>query len=73
MIVFAAGCRGEQRQERDDLASLVDSLTPSVERAAGIPFRAPLKAATRTREQLRAYLMSGWMRTSRRSVSGEPS
>ena len=57
-IVVLTGCRGEQRQApRDDLASLVDSLKPSVERAAGIPFRQPLKAATRTREQLRAYLL----------------
>jgi hypothetical protein len=52
-----AACRGEKPLVRDDLASLVDSLKPSVERAAGIPFRAPLKAATRTRDQLRAYLM----------------
>ena len=56
-VSVLASCRGEQPQQRDDLASLVDSLKPSVERAAGIPFRAPLKAATRTREQLRAYLM----------------
>lgn len=56
-IVALTGCRGEAPQRRDDLASLVDSLKPSVERATGIPFRSPLKAATRTREQLRAYLM----------------
>ena len=56
-MIVLAGCRGEAPHERNDLASLVDSLKPSVERAAGIPFRAPLKAATRTREQLRAYLM----------------
>lgn len=56
-IAILAGCRGEAPQQRDDLASLVDSLKPSVERAAGIPFRAPLKAAMRTREQLRAYLL----------------
>ena len=56
-LAALTGCRGEQRQVRDDLASLVDSLRPSVERAAGIRFRAPLKAATRTREQLRAYLL----------------
>jgi hypothetical protein len=54
---LAGACRGERPEARDDLASLVDSLKPSVERAAGIPFRAPLKAATRTREQLRVYLM----------------
>jgi hypothetical protein len=56
-VMLGAACRGEAPQVRDDLASLVDSLRPSVERAAGIPFRAPLKAATRTREQLRAYLL----------------
>jgi hypothetical protein len=56
-IAILAGCRGEAPQQRDDLASLVDSLKPSVERAAGIPFRAPIKAAMRTREQLRTYLL----------------
>jgi len=56
-IGLLGACRGETPQVRDDLASLVDSLKPSVERAAGIPFRGPLKAATRTREQLRSYLL----------------
>lgn len=56
-VAILAACRGDALQQRDDLASLVDSLKPSVERAAGIPFRAPLKAAMRTREQLRAYLL----------------
>jgi hypothetical protein len=57
LVALALGCRGEPPQVRDDIASLVDSLKPSVERAAGIPFREPLKAAMRTREQLRAYLL----------------
>ena len=56
-IVLLAACRGEAPQVRDDLASLVDSLKPSVERAAGLPFREPLNAAMRTREQLRAFLL----------------
>ena len=57
VLTLLIGCRGEAPNQRDDLASLVDSLKPSVERAAGIPFRAPLRAATRTREQLRAFLL----------------
>jgi hypothetical protein len=58
VVAASVGCRGERApQPRDDLASLVDSLKPAVERAAGIPFRKPLTAATRTREQLRAFLL----------------
>ncbi len=54
---WLAGCRGEPPRTRNDLASLVDSLKPSVERAAGLPFKQPIKAAGRSREQLRAYLL----------------
>jgi hypothetical protein len=57
--LFAA-CRGTppaQRQE-EVLAHLVDSLRPSVEQAAGLRFRSIPKSATRSREQVRAYLVA---------------
>ena len=42
---------GEQQ-----LASLVDSLMPSVAKAAGLEFKSTPKSAIRTKEQIRAYL-----------------
>jgi len=35
----------------------VDSLQPAVERAVGLKFKAPIKVATRNRDQLRAFLL----------------
>lgn len=55
-LALAVACRGEPRQP-DTMSSLVDSLKPAVERAVGLRFKAPLKVATRNREQLRAYLL----------------
>jgi len=58
VLLLAVACRGEPRAApRDDLRSLVDSLQPSVERAVGLKFKAPLKVATRNRDQLRAFLL----------------
>lgn len=58
LLFFGLACRGEPRAApRSDLESLIDSLKPSVERAAGLPFKGPLKVATRNRDQLRAFLM----------------
>lgn len=55
---LALACRGEPpAAPRTDLQSLIDSLKPSVERAAGLPFKRPLQVATRNRDQLRAFLM----------------
>jgi hypothetical protein len=61
-LVLGAGlvsaCRGARQPEpKSDLVSLVDSLKPSVERAVGLTFRKPLKAATRNRDQLRSFLL----------------
>lgn len=56
-VLLAVACRGEPRTQRDDLRSLVDSLQPSVERAVGLKFKAPLTVATRNRDQLRAFLL----------------
>lgn len=57
-ILAVSACRGEPpRSDAGDLARLVDSLRPAVERAAGLTFREPVKAAMRTRSQVRDYLL----------------
>ena len=61
LFVFAvAGCRGEARgaDPVGQLAALVDSLTPGVERATGLTFRSPPRSAMRSREQVRGYLIA---------------
>lgn len=51
-------CRGEARQvQGEGLARLVDSLRAPVEGAAGLKFTSTPRSATRTREQVRRYLM----------------
>jgi len=59
-LLGLAGCRGEppRRAGADTLSRLVDSLKPKVERATGLTFKSPPKSALRTREQVRAYLLS---------------
>ena len=57
ILALTLACRGEPRTpERDDLRSLVDSLQPAVEHAAGLRFKAPITVASRNRDQLRAFL-----------------
>jgi hypothetical protein len=57
-LLIAGGCRGQKPPTTSsDLGRLVDSLKPTVERTAGLHFKEPLKVATRTREQLRAFLI----------------
>jgi hypothetical protein len=63
VAMLLGACRGEARQEReahgdDDLARLVDSLRTPVEQAAGLRFTSPPRSAMRSREQVRAYLIS---------------
>jgi hypothetical protein len=61
LAVSATGaCRGQARggDEGAVLAHLVDSLRTPVEQAAGLTFRSPPRSALRTREQVRAYLVS---------------
>ncbi len=55
-----AGCRGDARgaDSVGQLAALVDSLTPGVERATGLKFRSPPRSALRSREQVRGYLIA---------------
>jgi hypothetical protein len=57
-LLSVGGCRGRSPEAPPgDLAALVDSLKPTVERLTGLTFREPVTAATRTREQLRSYLI----------------
>lgn len=59
ITIALAGCRGEPPgAPEDELAHLVDSLRPAVEEAAGLEFRDSVKSATRSREQVRAYLVA---------------
>lgn len=59
LVVTLIGCRGAapQRLQDQDIAGLVDSLRPAVERATGLTFRGPTKSAMRSREELREFLM----------------
>jgi len=60
LLGILPACRGVPRRPigQDDLQQLVDSMIPSVERAAGLTFRTPPRSAMRTREQVRAYLVN---------------
>lgn len=59
-VTFALlpACRGEAPRSAGDpgISALVDSLVPSVERAAGLKFKRHPRAAIITREQAHAYL-----------------
>ena len=59
-VALSLACRGEPvRAQRDaGLARLVDSLVPSVQRAAGFRFKRTPQSALRTREQVRSYLVA---------------
>ena len=58
-LALLVACRGEPRPTSADadLVRLVDSLTPSVERAVGLPFKRTPRARMISREQARAYLV----------------
>jgi hypothetical protein len=62
-LILLGACRGEPRPTSADaeLVRLVDSLTPSVELAVGLPFKRKPRARMISREQARAYLV-GQMR-----------
>jgi hypothetical protein len=59
LLVTMVGCRGAapQKAQEQDIAQLVDSLRPAVERATGLTFRGPTKSAMRSREELREFLL----------------
>lgn len=54
-----SACRGSARRAEtaDAIGPLVDSLRAPVERATGLTFKAPPRSATRSRDQVRAYLI----------------
>ena len=63
LALVLGACRGEAHPAREahgdaDLARLVDSLRGPVERATGLRFISPPRSAMRSREQVRAYLIS---------------
>jgi len=56
--LLAAACRGRPPTPGGtDVARLVDSIAPAVERAVGLRFRSPPRSVVRTREQVRAYVL----------------
>jgi hypothetical protein len=59
-LAVVAACRGQTRQPPTDttIAALVDSLRPSVEQAAGLRFKKTPRSAMRSKEQVRAYLVT---------------
>ena len=59
-LCVLASCRGERPRpaSADTLSRLVDSLRGRVEQATGLTFKSPPKSALRTREQVRAYLLT---------------
>lgn len=59
VLLVLGACRGAPPPGDEDLVSrLVDSLAPSVEKAAGLKFKSPPRAAVRSREQVRAYILA---------------
>ncbi|MGH7560340.1 MAG: hypothetical protein ACRENB_04895 [Gemmatimonadales bacterium] len=58
LLVLAFGCRGTPAGRAQGIAALVDSLRPNVEAAAGIRFRSAPKSELRSRDEVRAYLLS---------------
>jgi uncharacterized protein DUF6782 len=53
------GCRGTSPgAQGGEIARLVDSLRPAVERATGLSFRGPTRSALKSREEIREYLVA---------------
>jgi hypothetical protein len=57
--LILGACRGAPPLgDEEQITRLVDSLRPSVEKAAGLKFRFPPRSAVRSREQVRAYILA---------------
>jgi hypothetical protein len=58
-LALAIACRGTPPGDAQgqDIARLVDSLRPVVERAAGLSFRGPTRSALKSREEVHAFLL----------------
>jgi hypothetical protein len=60
-LVTVAACRGAPRSSgttAEEIARLVDSLQPTVERAVGLTFKTPPQPQLVTRDQVREYLLA---------------
>lgn len=62
-LLLATGCRGAppnaaQELSQAQLDALIDTLIPGVERAAGMTFTSRPRAAVRTKEQVRTFLLA---------------
>jgi hypothetical protein len=60
-LAAAAGCRGAPKSAgttEAEIARLVDSLQPAVERAVGLPFKTPPVSQLVTSDQVREYLLA---------------
>jgi hypothetical protein len=58
-LALLLACRGTApRAQGEDIARLVDSLRPAVERATALQFRGPTRSALKSREEIREYLVS---------------
>lgn len=63
LTLLTAACRGEPPQqpvslEQHQLDSMVVALMPAVSKAAGLEFKSTPKAAVRTKDQVRSYLLA---------------
>jgi hypothetical protein len=58
LLAGALACRGRPPAgPAEELARLVDSMAPAVEKAAGLKFKVPPRSAVRSRDQVRAYVL----------------
>ena len=60
LLALLLGCRGRPAGSPPDteMARLVDSLRPTVERATGLAFRGPTASALKSKEEVRNYLLA---------------
>lgn len=60
LLALLLGCRGRAvgAPQEEEIARLVDSLRPTVERATGLKFRGPTRSALKSREAVREYLLA---------------
>jgi hypothetical protein len=62
-VGVASACRGQRPADKDQLSAaaeferLVDSIAPDVARVTGLPWRQPPRAALRSPEEVRRYLL----------------
>ncbi len=63
LLVFLAACRGDAPRkavslEQHQLDSLVSAIMPAVAQASGLEFRDTPRAAIRTKDEVRSYLLA---------------